>query len=100
LFLCFNADIKRQFEFVQQTWINNPKFGGLYDDRDPIVGNNIDGEAPHTAPRNMTIQRTPFRQRYTELPRFVHVRGGGYFFMPSLAAVRFLSSTGQTVKKR
>ncbi len=37
-FLCFNADIARQFEFIQQTWINNPKFGGLYADNDPIMG--------------------------------------------------------------
>jgi deferrochelatase/peroxidase EfeB len=23
MFLCLNTDIRRQFEFVQQTWINN-----------------------------------------------------------------------------
>jgi deferrochelatase/peroxidase EfeB len=28
-FICLNANISRQFEFIQNTWINNNKFGGL-----------------------------------------------------------------------
>jgi hypothetical protein len=28
----------------------------------------------------------------TGMPRFVTVRGGGYFFMPGLSAVRYLAS--------
>jgi deferrochelatase/peroxidase EfeB len=28
-FFCVNASIRSQFEFVQQTWCNNPRFGGL-----------------------------------------------------------------------
>jgi deferrochelatase/peroxidase EfeB len=90
-FICLNADIRRQFEFVQQTWANNPKFAGLSDDRDPIMGNNMDPAAPDNEPRNFTIQRSPFRTRCTGLPRFVEVRGGGYFFMPSMAALHFLA---------
>ena len=34
-FICLNANIQRQFEFINHTWLNNPKFGGLYDDADP-----------------------------------------------------------------
>ena len=37
-FLCFNANIDRQFEFIQQHWCNNPHFAGLDNSRDPIVG--------------------------------------------------------------
>ena len=37
-FICLNGNIARQFEFVQHTWLNNPKFAGLYDDADPLVG--------------------------------------------------------------
>ena len=29
-FICLNADLGRQFEFIQNFWINNPKFDGLY----------------------------------------------------------------------
>ena len=37
-FICLNADLVRQFEFVQATWAASPKFGGLYDDADPLIG--------------------------------------------------------------
>ena len=39
-FFCVNASIRSQFEFVQQTWCNNPRFGGLNDNKDPIIGDN------------------------------------------------------------
>lgn len=90
LFICINADIERQFEFLQQTWINNPKFGGLYNDPDPLVGDNLE---PDDKPRvcNLTVPRKPILTRIKELPRFVTVKGGYYFFLPSLAAIRFLA---------
>jgi hypothetical protein len=34
------------------------------------------------------------RERITNLNRFVTVRGGAYFFLPSRSAVRFLASLG------
>ena len=49
-FFCVNASIRSQFEFVQQTWCNNPRFGGLNDNKDPIIGDQrADGRAaePH-----------------------------------------------------
>jgi Dyp-type peroxidase family len=85
-FLCFNANISRQFEFIQHTWINNPHFDGLYDDADPIVG------AHYLAGSTFTIQAKPVRKRLTSLPRFVSVVGGAYFFMPGISAIRYLAS--------
>ena len=41
MFMIINANIERQFEFVQQTWINSPSFHGLYDERDPIFGSSV-----------------------------------------------------------
>ena len=91
LFLCINADLERQFEFLQQTWINNPKFGGLYNDPDPLVGDNIEaGDQERTC--NLTVPRQPVRTRIKQLPRFVTVKGGCYFFLPGIAALRFLAS--------
>jgi Dyp-type peroxidase family len=85
-FMCLNANIARQFEFVQHTWLNDPKFAGLYDDTDPLV-------APHQgdAGRTFTVQASPFRRRVTGLPPFVTVRGGAYFFLPGIRALRFLA---------
>ena len=86
-FLCFNANISRQFEFIQHTWVNNPHFDGLYNDDDPLIG-------PHPSDGGtFTMQATPVRRRVTGLPRFVSVVGGAYFFMPGMRAIRYLAST-------
>ena len=79
-FICLNANIARQFEFVNQTWLNNPKFGELYDDADPFF-----------APGAFTIPTDGVRERVTDVPRFVFVKGGAYFFLPGLAALRYLA---------
>lgn len=85
-FICLNAAIDRQFEFVQNLWANNPKFGGLYDDPDPLIG-VLDGERS-----TFTVQQEPVRCTYSDMPRFVQVRGGAYFFLPGIAAIRMLGS--------
>jgi Dyp-type peroxidase family len=85
VFLALNASFRRQFEFVQQTWINNPKFGGLYDERDPLVG-SVDAKGQH-----FSIPGTPARRRLANLETFVSMRGGGYFFVPGLSALEWIS---------
>jgi Dyp-type peroxidase family len=89
-FICFNTQIGRQFEFIQQTWVNSPKFEGLYEDDDPLIGDR--GGTEQLPSGTFTIQQVPVRKRVTGMPRFVTVRGGGYFFMPGLSAVRYLAS--------
>ena len=89
-FICFNTQIGRQFEFIQHTWLNNPKFDGLYEDDDPLVGDR--GGAHGKPGGTFTVQAEPVRTRVTGMPRFTQVRGGGYFFMPGIRAVRFLGS--------
>lgn len=80
-----NASISRQFEFVQQHWLNDPKRGGLLtNDKDPISGDS-DGSAEFTIPRK------PFSKKARGLPRFTTVRGGGYFFAPGIAGLEFLA---------
>jgi hypothetical protein len=88
-FLCVNASIRSQFEFVQQTWCNNPHFSGLHDNKDPIAG---DAARAGEAPSRMTIPGRP-TVRTAAFPRFVTVKAAGYFFMPSLTALRFLAQT-------
>jgi Dyp-type peroxidase family len=88
-FICVGANITRQFEFVQHTWLNNPKFDGLYDEADALVGNHA------TASGNFSIPADPVRVRYTNLPQFVTVRGGAYFFLPGIRALRYLSTLGR-----
>ncbi len=86
-FLCFNANLSRQFEFVQSNWVQNPSFAGLSSDPDPLLG--ADRVVPYKA-RDFTIQGCPVR-RVRQLPRVVETRGGAYFFMPSRRALEFLA---------
>jgi Dyp-type peroxidase family len=89
-FICFNTHIGRQFEFIQHTWVNSPKFDGLYEDDDPLIGDRGNGDAKPGG--TFTVQHEPLRKRVTGMPRFVTVRGGGYFFMPGIRALRYLAS--------
>lgn len=89
-FLCFNTNLNRQFEFIQHTWVNNPKFAGLYDDADPLIGEHDSEGAGRTGV--FTMPGEPLRQRVTGIERFVQVRGGAYFFMPGIRALRYLAA--------
>ena len=83
---CLNANLARQYEFVQHTWVNDPVFNGLLETADPLVG-------PRAARRQRLHRRRPARSAAAtpELPQFVHVRGGAYFFLPGIRALRFLA---------
>jgi Dyp-type peroxidase family len=91
-FICFNTHIGRQFEFIQHTWVNSPKFDGLYAEDDPLVGPRaVSQGAPGGT---FTMQAEPIRKRVTGMPRFVQTLGGAYFFMPGIRALRFLAALG------
>jgi len=83
-FVVLNADIQRQFEFVQQTWFNIPTFNAEFATKDPFVGDN-------NGTGYMTLQAEPYRQRIPHMPRFVRTRAAAYLFMPSLTALRFMT---------
>jgi deferrochelatase/peroxidase EfeB len=88
LFLGLCADLARQFEFLREAWLDDPKFGGLTRERDPLVGSaratgDLRGDT-------FSLQGEPFR-RTIALERFVEVRGGAYLFMPGLRALSYLA---------
>lgn len=90
LFGCFNANIAKQFEFLQYTWANSPKFKRLYHDPDPFIGvreNPGPGEQ-----QNFTIPQKTVNKVIPNLQRFVRVKGGAYFFFPSISALKFFST--------
>ncbi len=90
-FICFNADISRQFEFVQNAWVNNPKFANFYDERDPVIGNHNN---PYDKKKlgTFSLPQNGLRKRYNNIPEFVTTTGGAYFFMPGIKALHYLSS--------
>ncbi len=88
-FICFNSNIARQFEFIQHMWCNNTKFDGLYNDPDPVLG--IKDYRDRSKVHDFTIQANPVRQKIHGLSRHVQVKGGAYFFMPGIRALKFLT---------
>jgi len=90
-FICLAGNLARQFEFVQHTWLNNPTFSGLYDDADPLTGSR------QPAGGTFTVPARPVRRRYRDLPQFVRTRGGAYFFLPGVSALRYLAQLKETV---
>jgi Dyp-type peroxidase family len=86
LFMCLNADIERQYEFMQQSWVSASTFHGLLDEKDPMIGAN----GGHG---RFSIPTADGRLVVKGLDSFVTTRGGGYFFMPSRSSLRYLLST-------
>ena len=97
------ADLFRQFEFVQQQWINYGLDSYSGNDTCPIVGNHSLGDAePDETARKRNGPKAKFvvpaaegseRPPYTVegLPQFVETRGGDYFFIPSLTALSMIA---------
>ena len=85
LFMCLNANLERQFEFVQQTWMNATRFHGLRDEYDSIAGGSAQAQ------NTLTIPTASGPIQIRDLQSFVTMKGGGYFFMPSRSALRFFS---------
>ena len=95
-FVCLNSNIARQFEFVQSAWCMSTKFNGLTEESDPLLGNRAPVHGcPHTDTFSVP-QENGLRRRVTGLPQFVFVRGGAYFFLPSLRALRYFARVGST----
>lgn len=102
MFIALVADIGRQFEFMQRNWINSGDPLRLdRTDRDPLTGNNRDERdvppeahpgRPHPeTPRKFGVPASPRLPWALNLPEFVTTRGGDYFFLPSLTALRRLA---------
>ena len=82
------ASLIRQYEFAQNVWVNDKNFHELGNERDPIIGNQ-DGTLEFKIPKR------PIRKKITGLPAFTTVRGGAYFFLPGLKALRWLAALGK-----
>jgi deferrochelatase/peroxidase EfeB len=93
-FVALNANIQRQFEFIQNAWIMRTKFDGLTEESDPLLGNR---EAVPGRPFTNTFslpQENSVRRRIMDIPQFITVRGGAYFFLPSIRALKYFARAG------
>jgi len=84
-FLFLSAKAMATMEFLQSEWINNGNFMDLGDERDPNIGLQEDGAT-------FTIPQRPVRRRIHGIQTFNVLRGGEYFFLPSLSALRWIGN--------
>jgi Dyp-type peroxidase family len=82
VFACFQADLERQFEFIQSQWFDDGNAFGLGTDKDPLLGTQnggklvVNGAPPAFASPMRTV---------------VTVLGGEYFYAPGLNGLDYLS---------
>jgi Dyp-type peroxidase family len=89
IFMALNASLFRQFEFVQQQWIEYGNDAKQGNDKDLLTGNH-DGKGKFVVQGTDDPSNPPFI--CASLPNFVELRGGDYFFLPSLTALQMMAS--------
>ena len=83
------ASLQRQFEFVQQQWINYGLDASSGNDTCPLIGNHGEG-AKFVIPADPHSGNPPFIA--PNLRQWVQTRGGDYFFVPSMTALRMIGT--------
>ena len=88
------ASLFRQYEFVQQQWINYGLDANAGNDTCPLVGNHATGTGKEVPKAKFVIASDPKSGRppfvVEGIPQFVETRGGEYFFVPSMTALRMI----------
>ena len=92
-FICLGANIARQFEFVQSAWVMGTKFDGLRNEGDPLLGNRQAGADGVTNNVFSMPRADGPDERLYGLPQFITMRGGAYFFLPGIRALRYLAGS-------
>lgn len=85
LFKCYVTSIADQFEFVQQSWADNPGFSQPGSGIDPIIGQAAQPRPfLGAAPTSKNAGQKP----HLAFREFVLMQGGEYFFAPAISAVK------------
>ena len=106
-FFCVVSDLVRQFEFVQNNWMNNANFpigsvpaqpGGPY--TPPTAGTMAGGPDPvvseHAATAECVLVQVTGSNPFPVATQVVHVTAGEYFFLPAIPAL--ISLTGAVAR--
>lgn len=97
-FICLGSNIRRQFEFVQGAWSVSSSFAGLHGQRDPLISHRRSLINDTATDSFSKASHLGHQRRSEKLPVFVNVRGGAYFFLPGLRAIRFLGERSSSAE--
>ncbi|MBW6526578.1 Dyp-type peroxidase [Sphingomonas sp. RHCKR7] len=81
LFMAYMADISEQFEFTQSAWANNPEFQHENTGVDPPIAQTRNRTSAHMMWHDASTKRDA---EYDFAP-CVSLKGGDYFFAPSIS---------------
>jgi Dyp-type peroxidase family len=84
LFLAFQSSLRKQFEHIHRAWLDDPDFPHPGVGPDPLVGQRVGSRQVMVPQKGGGVQ--------IELAQFVTMTGGGYFFAPSIAALKYLAN--------
>lgn len=87
LFLCFQANIGNQFEFIQQNWASEADFVNQGVGSDPVIGPSSNG----TENYNWSVPWGTTEKKTGDFTHWVTMKGGEYFFAPSLSFLKDLA---------
>ena len=88
IFMALNASLSRQFEFVQQQWIEYGNDARQGNDKDKLKGNH-GGHGKFVVQGDRSAANPPYVCAH--LPNFVELKGGDYFFLPSITALGMIA---------
>ncbi|MFY0615964.1 Dyp-type peroxidase [Shimia sp.] len=86
--MVIGASLFRQFEFVQQQWVQYGLDFHQGNNTCPMVGEHRHHQR-HTIPSDPQTGKPPYVM--SKLKTFVECRGGDYFFIPSMTALRMIA---------
>ena len=84
LFMAYQSNLETQFEFTQQTWVNNPGFVGPNTGIDPIIGQTPGANAQRWPER----WGGPLAAQPYDFSDWVTLQGGEYFFAPAISMLK------------
>jgi Dyp-type peroxidase family len=90
IFVCYQASIARQFEFLMQNWVNGDSAPHADGGRDGVLGRHLpQGETKATA--FDIADKGGMKHSVPQTMDFITPRGGGYFFTPSMTGLAELA---------
>ena len=86
LFLCFQANLENQFNFMQEKWANQNNFVAVNVGLDPVIGQSAEAKGNQQWPQTWGDPHT--KEVAYDFTLWVKMKGGEYFFAPSISYLR------------